>query len=174
MMKSNHCFYFVLFKIQTFWYLPRLCIKSMEYLWLLLSPQELYFPALKRRKSRISPIQVKNTFFTCVFLSCHVPVFKWIYSLQSPNIKELLARNSFGIWSLMTVTGFEPRELANTLISPILKNTSFTWMFLSCHIRVLEWIYPMQLPECQITPSSKQAKYLKCNWNAVGFELKNT
>lgn len=34
-------------------------------------------------------------------------------------------------------------------------------MFLSCHIRILECIYTLQLRECQETPLSKQAGYLK-------------
>ena len=37
-------------------------------------------------------------------------------------------------------------------------------MLLSCHVRVWEWIYTLYLPECQGTPSSKQARYLKFKW----------
>ena len=40
----------------------------------------------------------------------------------------------------------------------------FACMFLSCHIRVSEWIYTLYLPECQGTPCSKQARYLKFKW----------
>ena len=34
-------------------------------------------------------------------------------------------------------------------------------MLLSCHVRVLEQIYTLSLPERQGTPCSKQARYLK-------------
>ena len=34
-------------------------------------------------------------------------------------------------------------------------------MFLSCHVRVSEWIHTLYLPECQGTPCSKQARKLK-------------
>ena len=37
-------------------------------------------------------------------------------------------------------------------------------MFLSCHVRVWEWIHTLQLPECQGTPCSKQARNLKVKW----------
>ena len=36
--------------------------------------------------------------------------------------------------------------------------------FLSCQIRVLEWIYTRQMPECQETSCSKKAQYLKFKW----------
>ena len=34
-------------------------------------------------------------------------------------------------------------------------------MFLSCHVRVLEWIYSQYIPDCQLTPCSKQARYFQ-------------
>ena len=37
-------------------------------------------------------------------------------------------------------------------------------MFLSCHTRVSEWIYTVQLPGCQGTPCSKQTRNLKFKW----------
>ena len=43
---------------------------------------------------------------------------------------------------------------------------AFDCMFLSCHVRVWECIHTLQLSECQETPCSKQAPYLKisdCN-----------
>ena len=33
-----------------------------------------------------------------------------------------------------------------------------------CHVRVSEWIYTLQLPECQGTLCSKQARYPKFKW----------
>ena len=41
-------------------------------------------------------------------------------------------------------------------------------MFLSCHVRVSEWIHMLYLPECQGTPCSKQARYLKFKWLILG------
>ena len=37
-------------------------------------------------------------------------------------------------------------------------------MFLSCHVCVSDWIHTLKLPECQGTPSSKQAQNLKFKW----------
>ena len=34
-------------------------------------------------------------------------------------------------------------------------------IFLSCHVRVLEWFHTLWLPECQWTPCWKQARNLK-------------
>ena len=45
---------------------------------------------------------------------------------------------------------------------------AFDCMFLSCHVRVSEWIHTLKLPECQGTPCSKQVQNLKflsdSNW----------
>ena len=41
---------------------------------------------------------------------------------------------------------------------------SFDCVFLSCHVRVWEWIHTLQLPECQGTNCSNQAPYLKIKW----------
>ena len=41
---------------------------------------------------------------------------------------------------------------------------AFECIFLPCHVRVSEWMYTLQLPECQGTPCSKQAQYLKSKW----------
>ena len=37
-------------------------------------------------------------------------------------------------------------------------------MFLSCHVRVSEWIHTLYLSECQGTSCSKQARSLKFKW----------
>ena len=48
-------------------------------------------------------------------------------------------------------------------------------MFLSCHVRIWNWIHTLYLPECQRTPCSKQARYLKFKWLQRGLEpTKNT
>ena len=41
---------------------------------------------------------------------------------------------------------------------------AFDCMLLSCHMCVLEWIYTLQLPECQETHCWKQTQYLKFKW----------
>ena len=41
---------------------------------------------------------------------------------------------------------------------------NWSCMFLSCHVRIWEWIHTLQLPECQGTPCSKQAQNLKVKW----------
>ena len=41
---------------------------------------------------------------------------------------------------------------------------AFGCMFLSYHLRVSEWIHTLYLLECQGTPCSKQAQYLKFKW----------
>ena len=51
-------------------------------------------------------------------------------------------------------------------------------MFLSCHVRFSEWIYSLYLPECQGTPCSKQARYLKfkvslAKWLSVRLPTKS-
>ena len=42
--------------------------------------------------------------------------------------------------------------------------TFMVGLFLSCHVHVSEWIYTLELPECQGTPCSKQAWNLKFKW----------
>ena len=37
-------------------------------------------------------------------------------------------------------------------------------MFLSCHVRISEWIHTPWFPVCQETPCSKQARNLKFKW----------
>ena len=46
----------------------------------------------------------------------------------------------------------------------ILRSISFVCMFLSCHVRVSEWIHTLYLPECQGTLCSKQARNLEVKW----------
>ena len=44
---------------------------------------------------------------------------------------------------------------------------NFNYMLLSCHVHVSEWIYTLLLPECQGTPCTKQAWYLKFKWQQL-------
>ena len=43
-------------------------------------------------------------------------------------------------------------------------NKNHDYMFLSCHVRVSEWIHTLQFPEYQRTPCSKQEQNLKFKW----------
>ena len=95
------------------------------------------------------------------------------------NDKELLARSRRHIWRLGDCKGTRPsnhllRKWTLNHVAKLAKWLScvvsaylycaFDCMFLSCHVRVWEWIHTLQLPECQGTPFSKQAPYLKINW----------
>ena len=41
----------------------------------------------------------------------------------------------------------------------------YIWLYvIIIHVHVPEWIYFIKLPECQGTPCSKQARYLKFKW----------
>ena len=48
---------------------------------------------------------------------------------------------------------------------------TFDCMFLSCHMRVSEWIHTLYLPECQGTPCLKQARYLKFKWHSGKYRV---
>ena len=95
------------------------------------------------------------------------------------NVKELLARSRHHIWRLTDCNGTRTHnhlvrkrtlnhsaKLAKWLISVVssYRYGAFYCMFFSCHVRVWEWIHTLQLPECQGTPCSKQAPYLKIKW----------
>ena len=95
------------------------------------------------------------------------------------NVKEFLARSRRHIWRLSDCNGTRTHnhllrkrklnhlaQLAKWLscvVSTYLYG-AFDCMFLSCHVRFLEWIHTLQLPECQGTPCSKQASYVKIKW----------
>ena len=113
--------------------------------------------------------------------SCHVT-----YAFQSEstlysclNVKELLARNRRDIWRLSDCnwTRTHNHLVRKRTLNHLAKLTkwlswvvstylygAFDCMFLSCHVRVSEWIYTLYLPECQGTPCSKQVRYLKFKW----------
>ena len=95
------------------------------------------------------------------------------------NVKELLARSRRHIGRLSDCNGTRihnhlvPKRTLNHLaqltkwlscaVSTYLYG-AFDWIFLSCHVRVWQWIHNLQLPECQGTPCSKQPPYLKNMW----------
>ena len=113
--------------------------------------------------------------------SCHVTyAFESESTLYSClNVKELLARSRREIWRWTDCNWTRTQNhlvLKRTLnhlaklakwLSYVLSTYlygAFDCMFLSCHVRVWEWIHTLQLPECQGTPCSKQARNLKVNW----------
>ena len=95
------------------------------------------------------------------------------------NVKELLARKRRHIWRLSDRNGTRTNnhlvrkrtlnhlaKLAKWLrfvVSTYLYG-AFDSMFLSCHVRVWEWIHTIQLNEWQGTPCLKQAPYLMIKW----------
>ena len=95
------------------------------------------------------------------------------------NVKELLARSRRHIWRLSDCSGTRNHnhlvrkgtlnhlaKLAKWLscaVSTYLYG-AFDCMFLSCHVRVWEWIHTLQSHECQGTNCSKQAPYLNIKW----------
>ena len=107
--------------------------------------------------------------------SCHV-----MYAFQSEsalyiclNVKELLVQSRREIWRwsdcncTRTQNDLVLKRTLNHLtkvakwFSCVLSSYlygAFDCMFLSCHVRVSEWICTLYLPECQGTPCSKQAQ----------------
>ena len=120
--------------------------------------------------------------------SCHVTdAFQSEFTLNSClNVKELVARSTREIWDLndcnwtRTQNHLVCKQTLNHLaklvkwLSCVLSTYlygAFDCMFLSCHIRVSEWIHTLQLPECQGTPCSKQAQNLRFKWLQLDSNL---
>ena len=99
--------------------------------------------------------------------------------LSCQNVKELLAR------SRCTLSGWSDCNRIRTHNHLVLKPTlnhsakltkwlscvlntylygAFDCIFLSCQVRISEWIHTLQLPECQGTPCPKQVRNLKVKW----------
>ena len=92
------------------------------------------------------------------------------------NVKEFLTQNRLDIWRLSDcnwpwihnhlVCQLTFNRLAtltkwlNWIVSTYPYGT-FKYMFLSCHVRVSEWIHTLYLNECQRTRYLKMARYLK-------------
>ena len=110
-------------------------------------------------------------------VTCAFQIESKLYSCL--NVKELLARNRHKTWSLSDSNGTRTHnylfrkgtlnhlaKMAKWLsyvVSSYLHG-AFDCMFLSCHVCVLEWTHTLQLPDCQWTPCSKQARDLKFKW----------
>ena len=95
------------------------------------------------------------------------------------NVKERLARTRRDIWELSDCNrswthNHLVRKWTLDHLPKLAKSLScvlstylygaFNCMFLSCHLRVLEWIHTLQLCKCQGTLCSKHARYLKFKW----------
>ena len=92
------------------------------------------------------------------------------------NVTEFLAKNRRDIGSLSDCNGTrihndlvrrgtlnhlaKLKEWVSWIVSTDLYG-AFDCMFLSCHVRVSEWIHTLSLPACQGTSCSKEAWYLK-------------
>ena len=48
---------------------------------------------------------------------------------------------------------------------------AFDCMFLSCHVRISEWIHTLYFPECPGSPCSKQAWFPKVMWLQLDSNL---
>ena len=92
----------------------------------------------------------------CMSLSCHIRVSEWIHTCL--NVKELLARSKREIWRLSdcnwtrTYNHLVRKRTLNHLTKlakwlSCVESTSlygaFDCMFLSCHVRVSEWIHTL-------------------------------
>ena len=95
------------------------------------------------------------------------------------NVKDLLARSRRHISRLSDCNGTRThnhliRKRTLNHLAKLAKRLScavstylygaFDCIFLSILVRVWQWIHTLELPECQGTPCSKQAPYLKIKW----------
>ena len=89
-----------------------------------------------------------------------------------PNVKKLLARKRRDIWGLSDCKGTRPQNhlVRKETLNYLAKLTKWlSWIvstylygasdckFLSCHVRVSEWIHTLYFPECQGTLCSTEA-----------------
>ena len=85
------------------------------------------------------------------FFGPHIPLLTW-------NEIKIMCNRCQGhpIWPLDYFVAYSFSEIS----SPIFLDC----VYLSCHTRVIEWIYTLLLPEYQGTPCSKQVQHLKVKW----------
>ena len=119
---------------------------------------------------RIAAISLKSLTVSCYHVTFVFQSKSILYI--SLNVKELLAQNKCKVWSLSdcsrtpTYNHLVHKRTLNHLaklakwlscvVSTYLYG-AFDCMFSSCHIRVLEWMHTLYLPECQGIPCSKLA-----------------
>ena len=111
----------------------------------------------------------------CMLLSYHARALEWIYTLYLPECPQSRRH----IWSSSDSNGIRTNNylvLKRTLnnFAKLAKRLScvvstylyvaFDCMLLSCHLRIIDWIYTLYLSECQETPCSNQGSYLKFKW----------
>ena len=100
------------------------------------------------------------------------------------NVKELLTRNRREIWSLSDcnwtrthnhlVCKWTLNHLAklaqwlSCVVSTYMYG-AFDYLFLSCHVRVSDWMHTLWLPECLGTLCSKQARNLNFKWLSLNL-----
>ena len=105
-----------------------------------------------------------------------------LLSIVCLNIKDFFARSRHHILSSiysnrirthnhlvhkqMLKPSVRPAKWFSCVVSTYLY-CAFGCFFLSCHIWVSEWVHTLELPYCQGTPYSKQARYLKSKWLQV-------
>ena len=63
--------------------------------------------------------------------------------------------------ALSLLTSTQPFSQTDQMIVRTYMYGALDCMFLSCHVRISEWIYTLYFDSCQGTPCSKQARYLK-------------
>ena len=88
--------------------------------------------------------------------------------LWMPSLVQMLWRILPPSTTLVSILKFCPYPVSSPKHS--FKYKMIDCMFLSCHVRISEWIHTLYLPECQGTPCSKQVWYLKFNAYVIGQE----
>ena len=98
--------------------------------------------------------------FDCIFLLCHVRVSEWIHTPYLSECQEVLARNRRNIWksSDFNWTRDQNHLIRKPTLNHMLQLTkwlswvastylpgAFDCMFLSCLVRVLEWIHTLYI-----------------------------
>ena len=85
--------------------------------------EDLQLPFNKGQKKK-KKIKIKT--FNCMFLSCHI---QWIYSLQLPNDKDLVAWSRCNVWSL---SDFKKIQIHNHVVQKLVLNHLARLVVCSC------------------------------------------
>ena len=120
-------------------------------------------------------ISVACIWLYAIIMSCtHVRLN--LHSLVALKLREFFLWKRGNIWNLIDNNGNRARKYLNcksTLqhlakldewLSCVVSTYPIScihYIILSCHVRVLEWIYTLQFPECQRKSCSKQVQHLK-------------
>ena len=114
-----------------------------------------------------------------MFLSCHVRISKWIYTLYSTDcqgapcskqvqsLKFKWLQLELNPQSLSSETNTQPFGQTGQMIELCCEHLSVQriGLYLPVMSRThSQWVYTLYLPECQGTPWSKQVRYLKFKW----------